>query len=214
MLIENPAPITFYTADTPNGLKINIFLHEAGLIHRQINLDLSAGEQHLPEYLQINPNGKIPAIIDHDADITIFESGAILSYLSDKTGYFLPSTFSEKLRVQQWLHFQIAGIGPMLGQLWWFLHASKNNNQEAINRYRKEAQRLFNVVDRRLLESEFIGTSEFSIADIAAYPWLRTWEELKLDISSYKNVERWLRQVGNRPAVKIGIEANRASTPN
>lgn len=125
MAAENRHPITFYTANTPNGLKVGIYLHEAGLAHQRHPVDLGAGEQKRPEYLKINPNGKIPAIVDHEAGLTVFESGAILSYLSNKTGHLQPDTLAGQLAVQQWLHFQIGGIGPMLGQLWWFLHGSK-----------------------------------------------------------------------------------------
>ena len=125
MAAENRHPITFYTANTPNGLKVGIYLHEAGLAHQRHPVDLGAGEQKRPEYLKINPNGKIPAIVDHEAGLTVFESGAILSYLSNKSGHLQPDTLAGQLAVQQWLHFQIGGIGPMLGQLWWFLHGSK-----------------------------------------------------------------------------------------
>lgn len=129
MAADNRNPITFYTADTPNGLKVGIYLHEAGLAHQRHPVDLGAGEQKRPEYLKINPNGKIPAIVDHEAGLTVFESGAILSYLSNKTGHLQPDTLAGQLAVQQWLHFQIGGIGPMLGQLWWFLHGSKSGNE-------------------------------------------------------------------------------------
>ena len=210
MKADSNALLDFYTADTPNGLKVSIYLHEAGIAHRQIALDLSAGEQHRPDYRRINPNGKIPAIIDHDAGITLFESGAILSYLAAKTGVLQPASLTEQMQVQQWLHFQIGGIGPMLGQLWWFLHGSRTGNREAIERYRKEAMRLYGVVEQRLLQSTFLATTEFSIADIAAYSWLRTWDELGLDISPFDRVRSWLDQIGKRRGVCDALDANRA----
>jgi GST-like protein len=209
MKADSTALLDFYTADTPNGLKVSIYLHEAGIAHRQIALDLSAGEQHRPDYRRINPNGKIPAIIDHDAGITLFESGAILSYLAAKTGVLQPASLTEQMQVQQWLHFQIGGIGPMLGQLWWFLHGSRTENREAIERYRKEAMRLYGVVEQRLLQSTFLATTEFSIADIAAYSWLRTWDELGLDISPFDRVRSWLDQIGKRRGVCDALDANR-----
>lgn len=193
--------LDFYTARTPNGMKVKIYLHEAKIAYREIGLNLSAGDQHRPQYRRINPNGKIPAIVDHEAGITLFESGAILTYLSAKTGVLQPITWKEQMQVQQWLHFQIGGIGPMLGQLWWFLHGSTNGNREAIDRYRTEALRLYEVVDRRLGQSSYLATDGFSIADIAAYCWLRTWEELDLDISPFEAVQIWLRKIDHRQSV-------------
>ncbi|CAG2336986.1 MULTISPECIES: glutathione S-transferase family protein [Burkholderia cepacia complex] len=204
--------LTFYTADTPNGHKIAIYLEEAGLAHDRVQVNLSAGEQRSPAYLAINPNGKIPAIVDHDTGLAVFESGAILSYLAAKTGCLQPETLAERTAVQQWLHFQIGGIGPMLGQLWWFLRASKTGNAEAIDRYRKEALRLYGVVNGRLSESAYLASSRYSIADIAAFPWLRTADELDLDIAGFPYVERWLANIAARPAVQRGLIACRAST--
>ncbi|SAI59608.1 glutathione S-transferase [Bordetella ansorpii] len=200
--------LAFYTADTPNGQKVSIFLKEAGLAYEQFDLDLDRGDQHRPDFLKINPNGKIPAIVDREAGVTVFESGAILSYLSSKTGCLLPATQAENTAVQQWLHFQIGGIGPMLGQLWWFLHASKTGNAEAIQRYRNQSLRLYQVVDTRLGDSAFIASDHYSIADIAAFTWLRTWGELNLDITPYSHVRRWLDVIAARPAVHAGLLAN------
>lgn len=197
--------LTFYTAHTPNGQKVAIFLNEASLGYDQVNLDLSRGDQHQSSYRKINPNGKIPAIFDKESGVAVFESGAILSYLSTKTGCLLPPTDAERVAVQQWLHFQIGGIGPMLGQLWWFLHGSKTENSEAIQRYRKEALRLYQVVDTRLNQSAFIALPNYSIADIAAFAWLRTWDELGLDISPFSHVRRWLDLIESRPAVQQGL---------
>ncbi|WP_412024218.1 glutathione S-transferase family protein [Burkholderia cepacia] len=202
--------LTFYTADTPNGHKIAIYLEEAGLAHDRVHVNLSAGEQRSPAFLAINPNGKIPAIVDHDTGLAVFESGAILGYLAAKTGCLQPETLAEHTAVQQWLHFQIGGIGPMLGQLWWFLRASKTVNAEAIDRYRNEAQRLYGVVNGRLSASAYLASSRYSIADIAAFPWLRTASELDLDLAAYPHVERWLADLEARPAVQRGLAACRA----
>lgn len=206
------ADLAFYTADTPNGQKVSIFLREAGLTYEQFDLDLEKGDQHQPEFLKINPNGKIPAIVDRKAGLAVFESGAILSYLSSQTGCLQPETQAESVAVQQWLHFQIGGIGPMLGQLWWFLHASTTGNAEAIQRYRKQSLRLYQVVDTRLSESAFIASENYSIADIAAFTWLRTWDELDLDIRSYSHVQRWLDVIAARPAVQAGLLANKPAS--
>lgn len=206
------ADLAFYTADTPNGQKVSIFLKEAGLTYEQFDLDLEKGDQHQPEFLKINPNGKIPAIVDRKAGLAVFESGAILSYLSSQTGCLQPETQAESVAVQQWLHFQIGGIGPMLGQLWWFLHASTTGNAEAIQRYRKQSLRLYQVVDTRLSESAFIASENYSIADIATFTWLRTWDELNLDIKPYPRVQRWLDVIAARPAVQAGLLANKPAS--
>ncbi|CAB3748971.1 glutathione S-transferase [Burkholderia puraquae] len=203
-------PLTFYTADTPNGHKIAIYLEEAGLAHDRVHVNLSAGEQRSPAFLAINPNGKIPAIVDHDTGLTVFESGAILGYLAAKTGFLQPDTLAERTAVQQWLHFQIGGIGPMLGQLWWFLHASKTVNAEAIERYRNEVRRLYGVVNGRLAESAYLASARYSIADIAAFPWLRAAAELDIDLAGYPHVERWLAGIEARQAVQRGLIACRA----
>ncbi|TWC62130.1 glutathione S-transferase family protein [Herbaspirillum sp. SJZ099] len=204
--------LAFYTADTPNGQKVSIFLKEAGLAYEQFDLDLGKGDQHQPDFLKINPNGKIPTIVDRKTGLAVFESGAILSYLSSQTGCLLPPTEAENVSVQKWLHFQIGGIGPMLGQLWWFLHASKTGNAEAIERYRKQSLRLYQVVDTRLSESAFIASENYSIADIAAFTWLRTWDELGLDITPYSHVQRWLDVIAARPAVQAGLLANKPTS--
>ncbi|MFJ2688302.1 glutathione S-transferase family protein [Pseudomonas sp. NPDC087342] len=207
-------PLTFYTADTPNGQKISIFLKEAHIICEQVKFNLSEGRQHSPEYLLINPNGKIPAIVDHQAGISVFESAAILSYLSHKFDCLQPKSAAEQLVVQQWLFFQVGAIGPMLGQLWWFLHGSKSQNQEAIARYRKEALRIYNVVDQRLAVSVYLASDSYSIADIAAFPWLRTHEELELDITPFSHVSRWLEVIESRPAVQAGLADSREASAN
>lgn len=206
--------LVFYTADTPNGQKVSIFLKEAGLVYEQFDLDLDRGDQHQTDFFKISPNGKIPAIVDRKSGLTVFESGAILSYLSSRTGCLLPATEAENVAVQQWLHFQIGSIGPMLGQLWWFLHGSKTGNAEAIQRYQTQSLRLYQVVDSRLSESAFIASENYSIADIAAFTWLRTWGELSLDITPYTHVQRWLEVIAARPAVQAGLLANKPTAPS
>lgn len=203
------SPITLYTADTPNGQKISIFLKEAGIDYQQVKFNLSEGRQHSPEFLAINPNGKIPAIVDHQAGVSVFESAAILAYLSQKYACLQPEAPAEQLAVQQWLYFQVGSIGPMLGQLWWFLHGSATHNEEAIARYRKEALRLYGVVDKQLAERGYLASDRYSIADIAAFPWLRTHEELELDITPFTHVQRWLKTIGSRPAVQAGLAESR-----
>lgn len=204
-----PYPITLYTADTPNGQKISIFLKEAAIDCEKVKLNLSRGRQHSPEFLRINPNGKIPAIVDHQAGISVFESAAILSHLSQKFDRLQPGSSAEQLVVQQWLFFQVGAIGPMLGQLWWFLHGSTTRNEEAIARYRKEALRIYGVVDKQLGEHTYLASDQYSIADIAAFPWLRTYEELDLDITPFTNVLRWLAVIESRPAVQAGLAESR-----
>ncbi len=201
--------LTFYTANTPNGQKVSIYLQEAGLPYRQVDIDLNKGEQKRPEYLAINPNGKIPALVDHGENITVFESGAILSYLSSRYGALHPADPREQWQIQQWLHFQIGGIGPMLGQLWWFRHGSRSGNREAIERYAKEAHRLYGVVEHQLSRSAYLALDRYTIADIAAFPWLRTHDELQLDIAEYRHVLRWLDRIAERPAVQRGMAALR-----
>ncbi|MCF4997218.1 glutathione S-transferase [Pseudomonas syringae] len=206
--------LTLYTADTPNGQKISIFLKEAKIDYEQVKLDLGKGWQHSSEYLQINPNGKIPAIVDHQAGLCVFESGAILGYLSDKFDFLNPELPADRLAVQQWLFFQVGAIGPMLGQLWWFLHGSTTHNEEAIARYRKESLRIYGVVNERLATSRYLASNHYSIADIAAFPWLRTHEELALDISAFTHLNRWLQLIESRPAVQAGLLESRTVKPN
>lgn len=207
--MSTPKSLTFYTADTPNGQKISIFLKEAGIDCERVKFNLSEGRQHSPEFLQINPNGKIPAIVDHEAGVSVFESAAILGYLSEKYDCLRAQSPTEQLAVQQWLFFQVGAIGPMLGQLWWFLHGSKTANQEAIMRYRKESLRIYGVVDSQLAKHAYLASNNYSIADVAAFPWLRTHEELNLDITPFRHVRRWLDVIEARPAVKAGLADSR-----
>jgi GST-like protein len=205
--------IDVYTWSTPNGYKVLIMIEETGLANRLHPINIGKGEQHRPEYLAINPNGKIPAIIDRDGPggkpLTIFESGAILLYLAEKSGRFLPADPHGRWPVISWLMFQMGGVGPLLGQAGYFLNRAPEPVPFAVARYVAEAERLYGVVDRRLAEREFLA-GHYSIADIACFPWMRTHERFGLDVNDYPNVARWLETIESRPAVQRGLEALRS----
>lgn len=205
----NTASLHLYTADTPNGQKIPIALEELGLYYTLTHVDLNKGEQKASGFLALNPNGKIPVLIDNEKCVTLFESAVILTYLADQHAALGGETPAERLQVQQWLSFQIASVGPMLGQLWWFRHASTIANDQALDRYRKESLRLYGVVNSQLAEREYIAGQRYTIADIALFTWLRTYEELDLDISLFPAVRAWLQTIEQRPAVKRGLAASR-----
>jgi glutathione S-transferase len=196
--------IDLYTARTPNGYKISIMLEETGLPYNAVKVDLAKGEQRAPDYLKINPNGKIPAIVERETGQRVFESGAILIYLAEKSGRFLPAEAGARLEVLQWLFFQVGHIGPMLGQLWHFVDLN-HEIPYALERYRKETLRLFEVVDRRLRETRYLAGGDYSIADIAAWPWLRVHKALGVDAEPFANVRRWIEEIAGRPAVQKGI---------
>jgi GST-like protein len=201
--------IDFYTWDTPNGQKVRIMLEECALRHTIHPVNLGQGEQFDREYLAISPNGKIPAIIDHDGPnaepIPVFESGAILLYLADKVGRFLPAEDRGRWEATQWLMFQMGGIGPIFGQLGHFLYVTPEPQPYSLERFSNEAQRLATVVDRRLEGCRYLAGS-YSIADIASYPWLARHERLGIDLDELPNLVRWLDAVGSRPAVQRGLE--------
>ena len=201
--------IDFYTWSTPNGLKVRIMLEETDLEYELHTVNLGEGEQKKPEYLAINPNGKIPAIIDRDGPgcdpLTIFESGAILIYLAEKSGMFLPEEPGERWQVISWLMFQMGGIGPLLGQAGYFLNLAPEPVPHAVERFVTEAERLYGLVDRRLGEVEFLA-GKYSVADIASFPWMRNHQRFGLDIAEFPNVARWLQVIGERPAVQRGLE--------
>jgi len=197
--------ITLYTADTPNGWKASIALEELNLPYEVKKLDLSGQEQKEPWFLAINPNGRIPAIVDHDAeDFAVFESGAIMLYLADKAGGALlgqdPQTRS---RVIQWLMFQMGGVGPMMGQANVFFRYFPEKIQPAIDRYQREGRRLFEVMDRRLGEAEYLA-GDYSLADIANWCWVSTHEWSGIDIVGLDNLARWMEAVKARPGVQRG----------
>jgi GST-like protein len=200
--------IDLYTSSSPNGLKVQIMLEETGFEYELHRVNLSESDHKTPESLKINPNGKIPAIVDRDGpggdEVTVFESGAILLYLAEKTGEFLPVEANGRWQVISWLMFQMAGIGPSLAQAGYFLNRAPEPVPHAVERFVSEAERLFGVVDRRLSEAEFIA-GDYSIADIASFPWLRIHQRFGLDVTDYPNVERWLEVISARPAVQRGL---------
>lgn len=196
--------IDLYTASTPNGHKVSIALEEMGLDYHVIPISLTAGDQKKPEFLAINPNGRIPAIVDRDAgDLAVFESGAILIYLAEKTGKFLPTEPRARAGVLQWLMFQMGGLGPMMGQANVFVRYADEKIPYAIGRYQREVRRLFEVMNGRLAEAEFLA-GDYSIADMASWPWARGAEWCEVSVDGLDHLQRWLRAVGERPAVIRG----------
>ncbi|MGB0220842.1 MAG: glutathione S-transferase family protein [Sinimarinibacterium flocculans] len=198
--------IELYTAATPNGHKVSIALEELGLPYNVHAIDLMQGQQKKPEYVKLNPNGRIPTIVDTDnGDFTVFESGAILIYLAEKTGKLLPQDAKGRSRALQWLMFQMGGVGPMMGQANVFFRYFPEKIQPAIDRYQNECRRLFEVLDRHLGESEWLA-DEYSIADIATWPWVRTYKWSGVKIDGLANLKRWLDAMYARPACVKGIE--------
>lgn len=194
-----------YTANTPNGQKPTILLEELNLPYSVRLIDLSMGEQSTPDFLKLNPNNKIPVLHDGETGITIFESGVILSYLAEKTGQFTPTTLRGRYEVQEWLTLQMASVGPIFGQLVHFKKSAPEPVPYAIERFTTEAKRLLRVLDRQLEGREHI-CGDYSIADMAFYPWIRRADSVDLDLPSYVNVKRWFDLVGERPAVQRGIQ--------
>jgi GSH-dependent disulfide-bond oxidoreductase len=202
--------IDLYTWPTPNGHKIHIMLEECGLPYNVIPIDIGAGDQFNPEFLKISPNNKMPAMVDLDGPdgqpISLFESGAMLIYLADKTGKFLPGDARRRYATLQWLMFQMGSIGPMLGQAHHFLQYAPEDIEYARNRYRNEANRLYGVLDRRLGESDYVAGNDYTIADIAIWPWTRFPERQGVERSEYPSFVRWFDRVAERPAVQRGVE--------
>lgn len=196
--------IDLYTFTTPNGRKPAIMLEEVGLAYNSIKIDIKKGDQFSPEFVAINPNSKIPAIVDQDTGITVFESGAILIYLAEKTGQLLPSEPANRIKVIEWLMFQMASVGPMFGQLSHFRNYAPEKIPYAIERYEKETLRLFGVLDGELAKQEFIA-GDYSIADIATYPWVAAYEYLGVTLDNHLNLKRWVETMKNRPAVQKGM---------
>jgi GST-like protein len=197
--------IELFTAATPNGHKISIALEELALPYVLRVLDLGKQEQKQPEFLAINPNGRIPAIIDHDADVfAVFESGAILIYLAEKTGRLMPGDPQGRSRVLQWLMFQMGGIGPMMGQANVFFRYFPEKIQPVIDRYQGECARLFRVMDAHLRDHEYLA-GDYSIADIANWAWVRTHRWSGVPVDEFPHLQRWLAAIRARPAVQQGI---------
>jgi GST-like protein len=201
--------IELYSWPTPNGHKVHIMLEETGLPYSVHAVDIGAGAQFDKAFLAISPNNRIPAIVDTESadgkPISVFESGAILLYLAEKTGKFLPRDQRGRYEVVQWLMFQMGGIGPMLGQVHHFRAYAPEPIPYAIDRYTKEAGRLYGVVDRRLADRPFIA-GDYSIADMAIFPWLRSWERQGINIADYPNLKRWFDSIAARPAVERGVK--------
>ena len=203
--------IDVYSWPTPNGDKVHIMLEECALPYRVHAIDIGAGDQFAPEFLQISPNNRIPAIVDPDGPdgqpISIFESGAILLYLAGKSARFMPHDERGRWQVMQWLMFQMGGVGPMLGQAHHFRVYAPEKIDYGIQRYTNEARRLYGVMDRQIASTgAYIAGSDYSIADIAIFPWLRGWERQGIDWADYPALKTWFDRVGARPAVQRGLE--------
>jgi GSH-dependent disulfide-bond oxidoreductase len=195
--------IELYTWSTPNGRKVSIMLEECAIAYKVRAVDISKDEQFKPEFRRISPNSRIPAIVDHDNNSALFESGAILMYLSEKTGKFWPQDANGRWQTVQWLMWQMGGIGPMLGQAHHFLKFNAGKAPYAEQRFLKEAKRLYGVLDRRLAEVEFVA-GNYSIADIAIWPWISRFEWQTIDLNDYANVKRWYLAIAARPGVQRG----------
>ncbi len=200
--------IDLYTWTTPNGRKVSVMLEECGLAYTAHKVNIGQGEQFKPAFLAISPNNRIPAIVDSDGPdgkpIELFESGAILVYLAGKTGRFLPASARGKYEALQWLMWQMGGVGPMFGQAHHFLRAAPEQVPYGIKRYSDETRRLYGVLDRRLAEAAYMA-GEYSIADIATYPWIARHEWHKVELAEFPNVKRWYDTIGRRPAVVRGM---------
>jgi len=201
--------IDLYTWSTPNGRKVSIMLEECGLPYRVHTINIGKGEQFTPQFIAINPNSKIPAIVDSQGPdgkpMKMFESGAILVYLAGKTGRFLPSSVRAKYETLEWLMFQMGGVGPMFGQAHHFLRTAKERVPYGMERYSKETRRLYGVMNGRLAEAPFLAAGEYTIADIATYPWVARYEWHQVDLAEFPNVKRWFDTIGRRPAVVRGM---------
>ena len=202
--------IDAYSWATPNGHKVHIMLEETGLEYRVHPVDIGAGDQFKPEFLAISPNNKIPAIVDSEGPdgtpLSIFESGAILLYLAEKTGRFLPHAPAARYATLQWLMFQMGGLGPMLGQAHHFRVYAPQQIDYAVNRYTNEAKRLYGVMDKQLGKTQYLADDDYTIADIASFPWTRSWQNQGIELAEFPNVKRWHEAIAARPAVIRGVE--------
>ena len=202
--------IQVYSWPTPNGHKVHIMLEECGLSYKAVPVDIGKGEQFKPAFLIISPNNKIPALVDPDGPsgkpITLFESGGILVYLAGKTGKFMPKDDHGKYQVLQWLMFQMGGVGPMLGQNHHFRIYAPEKLPYAIDRYTNEAKRIYGVIDKQLSQNAFIAGAQYSIADMAIYPWLRNWKAQGMELADYPHLQKWFDGLELRPAVQKGCQ--------
>jgi GSH-dependent disulfide-bond oxidoreductase len=197
--------IDLYTWSTPNGRKVSIMLEECGLEYRAHAVNITKDEQFKPDFLKISPNNRIPAIIDGDNGRSLFESGAILLYLAEKTGKFWPQDPDRRWQTVEWLMWQMGGIGPMIGQVHHFVRNNKGKSPYAEERYVKETHRLYGVLDKRLAEHEYVA-GVYSIADMAIWPWISRFEWHTVDLNQYANVARWYKAIAARPAVERGYD--------
>jgi len=195
--------IDLYTWMTPNGQKVSIMLEEVGLPYRVHSVDIENGAQFDPAFTKVSPNNKIPAIVDHDNGLHLMESGAILLYLAEKTGKLWRQDFPTKWRVMEWLMWQMGGAGPFLGQVHHFLKFNPGNSPYSEERYSKESKRLWSVLEQRLGEVEYVA-GDYSIADIAIWPWISRFEWQPVDFADHPNVKRWYVEIANRPTVQRG----------
>ncbi len=200
--------IDLWTWTTPNGRKVSIMLEELGLPYRSHAVDITKGEQHAPDFLKISPNNKIPAIVDRENGMALMESGAIMVYLAEKTGRFLPEAGEDRYRTLEWLMWQMGGAGPMLGQAHHFLHFNAGKAPYAEERYAAEARRLYGVLDRRLENNAYLA-GDYSIADMATWPWVSRFEWQRINLNDFPNVCRWYREIAARPAVQKGYHVPR-----
>ena len=197
--------IDLYTWTTPNGRKVSILLEELGVEYNVKSIDITKDEQFAPAFLAISPNNRIPAIVDHDTDIAMMESGAIMQYLAEKTGKFLSTDAETRWATLEWLNWQMGGLGPMAGQTHHFVKYNPGKSQYAEERYQNETRRLYGVLDKRLSHNNFIA-GDYSIADMACWPWISRFEWQGIDITEFKNVTRWYREIAERPAVQKGYQ--------
>tara|TARA_B100001173_G_scaffold39674_1_gene30812 strand:+ start:111 stop:842 length:732 start_codon:yes stop_codon:yes gene_type:complete len=207
--------IDLYYAPTPNGWKITIMLEEAQMEYRVIPVNLGAGDQFKPEFLEISPNNRMPVIVDSDGpngeEISVFESGAILMYLGEKSGKFFPQTDKERIKVLEWLFWQIGGLGPMAGQVSHFVNYAPNfsgDHSYSEKRYKNEYDRLLGVMNMVLEENEYLA-GEYSIADMASFPWVTAYKRYEVDLDSFKNVRRWFDEIKSRPSVRKGMDVGK-----
>lgn len=211
--------IDFYYWPTPNGHKVSLFLEEAGLAYTIKPVNIGAGDQFKPEYLAISPNNKMPAIVDHapadgGAPISVFESGAILLYLANKTGRFFGADVRQKVAVNQWLMWQMGGLGPMTGQYGHFNVYAPEKIPYAIDRYTREVQRLLGVLDKQLDGRDFVAGADYSVADMAIYPWINAYDSAPLDLTPYPNLRRWHAAIAARPATARAYALKQQVNPN
>ena len=209
--------IDLYYAPTPNGWKITIMLEECSIPYSVIPVDLGKGDQFKPDFLKISPNNRMPAIVDHEGpsgnEISIFESGAILMYLGEKSGKFLPKNTLQRFRVLEWLFWQVGGLGPMAGQVSHFVNYAPNfpgDHSYSEKRYRNEYDRLLGVMDNVLSEKEFLA-GDYSVADMASFPWVTAYKRYEINLDKFENVRRWFDNLKNRPAVRRGMDVGKES---